>query len=194
MAIAPEPSRPAPGSPALDNPGRAANSQMLVKGERLAGSAGVSIAPQGRISSRARQSETVGAREEAGGQLGDYPARSPQINPFGVERMASSRLGTCALGGTARFSPRTSASLNVIAVYPVSPHSIAVSAWIGWVWVVVRGDLVHMAGERPGRWQDPARPEAPCAAGECGLGFSPDVDSVTWAITRRGGWCSAASS
>jgi hypothetical protein len=31
------------------------------------------------------------------------------------------------------------------------------------------------------------------AAVECGLAFSPDVDSETWAITRRGGWCSAAS-
>lgn len=50
MAIAPEPSRPAPGSPTLHNPGRASNSQMLVKCERLAGSVGVSTAPPGHIS------------------------------------------------------------------------------------------------------------------------------------------------
>lgn len=67
MAIAPKRSGPALGSPAPDNPGRAANSQMLVN-----------------------------AREEAGGQLSDRPACSPQINPSGVERMASSRFWTCA--------------------------------------------------------------------------------------------------
>ena len=100
MAIAPEPSRPAPGSP-LDNPGWATNSQMPVKWERLAGSAGLATTPQGtHLPSRARQGETVGAREEAGGQLGDRPyatadstwrnrlwrAGSPRVRPSKISR------------------------------------------------------------------------------------------------------------
>jgi len=82
-------------------------------------------------------------------------------------------------GGTARFLPEPLHRSTWLRFIRRRPMSIAGSAWIGWVWVVARGDLVHIAGERPGRrWQDPARPDAPCPAVECGVAFSPDVDSV----------------